>query len=73
MILVRLGRILWNGAAAILVAAAPVTSWPRARKAFATPSTCALTSCGCDHANGVTKQIRRLTGRKLQAEASVES
>ena len=36
------------------------------RSAFAAPSTCAFTSCGCDHANGVTKQMRRLTLRKLQ-------
>ena len=25
----------------------------------AMPATCSLTSCGCDHANGVTRQIRR--------------
>ena len=37
--------------------ASTVTSWPRLRRAPATPATCSLTSCGCDQANGVTKQI----------------
>ena len=30
---------------------------PSARSSFAIPATCWLTSCGSDHANGVTKQI----------------
>ena len=34
-----------------------VTSWPRARSPRASPATCSFTSCGCDHANGVTRQI----------------
>ncbi len=42
-----------------------VTSCPIPRRASAAPATCAFTSCGCDHAKGVTKQIRRLTRCKL--------
>src|SRR5436305_4852954 len=36
-----------------------VTEWPRRRSSVATPATCSLTSCGCDQANGVTRQIRK--------------
>ena len=38
--------------------ATTVTLWPRRRRASAAPRTCSLTSCGCDHENGVTKQMR---------------
>src|SRR5207248_6955064 len=36
-----------------------VTEWPSRRSSSATPATCSLTSCGCDQANGVTRQILR--------------
>ena len=39
-----------------------VTAWPRRRSASALPRTCSLTSSGCDHENGVTKQMRRPIG-----------
>ena len=42
--------------------ATTVTMWPRRRSASAAPRTCSLTSCGCDHENGVTKQMRRPIG-----------
>ena len=42
---------------------ATVTECPRSRRAAATPATCSLMSCGCDHANGVTRQIRSSFGR----------
>ena len=35
-----------------------VTAWPSARSSRAIPATCSFTSCGCDQANGVTRQIR---------------
>ena len=38
--------------------ATTVTVWPRRRNAAAAPRTCSLTSFGCDHENGVTKQMR---------------
>src|SRR5581483_6051735 len=44
--------------AARVEGARTVTVWPRSRSAPAIPATCSLTSCGCDHANGVTRQIR---------------
>ena len=47
-------------------ARAPSPRGRGARSAAAVPSTCAFTSCGCDHANGVTKQMRRPTRCKLQ-------
>ena len=49
--------------AARLEGARTVTVWPSERRAAAIPATCSFTSCGCDHANGVTKQMRRLTRR----------
>src|SRR5437868_1728895 len=38
--------------------ATTVTSWPRVRSPAAIPATCSFTSWGCDHANGVTRQMR---------------
>ena len=37
--------------------ASTVTVWPSGRSSLATPATCSLTSCGCDQAKGVTRQI----------------
>src|ERR671933_537390 len=42
--------------------ATTVTSWPNERSASATPATWSFTSCGCDHANGVTRQMRTCQG-----------
>ena len=50
-----------RGRAARLDGARTVTACPSARSSAATPATCSFTSCGCDHANGVTRQIRRAT------------
>ena len=43
--------------AARLDGASTVTEWPSFRSSAATPATWSLTSCGADHANGVTRQI----------------
>ena len=51
--------------------ASTVTACPSARSSCATPATCSFTSCGCDHANGVTRQI--FTGPSLvRVEAVTE-
>jgi len=36
--------------------ASTVTEWPSFRSSAATPATWSFTSCGADHANGVTRQ-----------------
>ena len=50
--------------------ASTVTECPSTRSSCATPATCSLTSCGCDHANGVTRQMRRPIGSSLAARSS---
>jgi CDGSH iron-sulfur domain-containing protein 3 len=50
-----------------------VTSWPSRRRASAAPATWSLTSCGCDHANGVTRQMRRPTVRDCRAGGSLSA
>ena len=35
-----------------------VTACPRTRSSWAIPATCSFTSCGCDQAKGVTRQMR---------------
>ena len=39
-----------------------VTACPSTRSSRATPATCSFTSCGCDHAKGVTRQMRSAIG-----------